>query len=168
MLTLAATYNTANCGTSGERMAVSPDGRYLATEEVQIYSIAANGTLTAALSQPYTFTWGAGIQIPTVDLTWDSSGSYLVAATYLNMGGGFSLGGVAVLQFSGNAVTETAPPTGLAVVRLQRTGSFVYAMGACGKICLANIFGYDLQNGQLTPLPGSPYAYGNGGDMVIY
>jgi hypothetical protein len=28
--------------------------------------------------------------------------------------------------------------------------------------------GFDFQNGQLIPLSGSPFPYGNGGDMVIY
>jgi hypothetical protein len=56
--------------------------------------------------------------------------------------------------------------------RIQRTGTFVYAMGLCSRCSLfglpTSIYGYDFQNGQLIALPGSPYPYGNKGDMVIY
>ena len=31
----------------------------------------------------------------------------------------------------------------------------------------SGILGFDFQNGQLIPLAGSPYPYGNGGDRVI-
>jgi hypothetical protein len=42
-------------------------------------------------------------------------------------------------------------------------------MELCQRLCLATgIDGYDFQNVQLTPVSGSPYQYGNEGDMVIY
>ena len=52
MLTPAAAYSGAGCGLVA--MAVSSDGKYLATNEVQIYNIAGDGTLTAVLPQPFT------------------------------------------------------------------------------------------------------------------
>ncbi len=108
-LTLAATYSGVFCvlAVNGP-MAVSPDGKYLATGEVQIYSIASDGTLTAVLSQPFTVTLNGGL-IPISDLTWDQSSSFLLVSTAaIN----FVEGGVAVLSFSGSALTETVPPTG--------------------------------------------------------
>ncbi len=149
-------------------LTVSPDGMYLADSEVQIYRIASDGTLTAVLPQPFTFTQD-GKTLSVSDLAWDSSGSYLLVATYYLFPSQV-LGGTAVLQFSGSDLTETAPPTGEPEGRLQQTGSFVYGMVLCSATCPGgtNIDGYDFQNGQLTPLPGSPYGYGNGGDMVIY
>jgi len=47
----------------------------------------------------------------------------------------------------------------------------VYTLLGCDHLaCIGpyGILGFDLQNGQLIPLPGSPYPYGNGVDMVIY
>jgi Putative Ig domain len=149
-------------------LTVSPDGRYLATGEVQVYSIASDGTLTAVLPQLFTVTLAGGGPVTVNDLTWDSSGAYLVAAT-ANDDPLVPLGGVAVLQFSGSTLTESVFPTGGPVGRLQWAGSSVYAMGLCPHTCPATgILGLDFNNGQLTPLPGSPYPYGNGGDMVIY
>lgn len=167
MLTATATYSGLACSVAGA-MAVSPDGRYLATNEVQIYSIASNGALTSVLSQPFTVT-GGGVNLTVNDITWDSSGSFLLAGTWA----GYNpfVGGVAVLGFSGSALTETVPPSGGAVMRLQQTGSFVYGMTQCdGGHCSGSqaIVGYDSRNGLLTALPGSPYLYGNGGDMVVY
>ncbi len=144
-------------------MAVSPDGKYLATTEVQAYSIMGDGVLTPVLSEPFIFVENQQALIVT-DLTWDSSGSYLIAST-TNVSQQF--GGIAVLSFSGTSLTEIVGPTGSPVERLQLTGSFVYGMAKCGGYC-PYVEGYDLQNGQLTPLPGSPYPYGNNGDMVIY
>lgn len=161
-LTLLATYALAanDCVTA---MAVSPDGKYLATTEVQAYSITGDGILTAVLPQPFIFVENQQALIVT-DLTWDSSGSYLIAST-TNVSEQF--GGIAVLSFSGTSLTEIVGPTGSPVDRLQLTGSFVYGMTKCGGYC-PYIEGYNFQNGQLTPLPGSPYPYGNNGDMVIY
>ena len=168
-LTLAATYSGVFCvlAVNGP-MAVSPDGKYLATGEVQIYSIASDGTLTAVLSQPFTVTLNGGL-IPISDLTWDQSSSFLLVSTAaIN----FVEGGVAVLSFSGSTLTETVPPTGGPLGRIQRTGSLVYSMGLCplfvGCSGPSGILGFNFQNGQLTPLPGSPYPYGNQLDMVIY
>ena len=165
-LILVATYPLAasDCAAA---MAVSPDGKYLATSEVQIYSIASNGALTAVLPQPFTFTQ-EGVTLNVLDLLWDASGTYLIASP-VHEDPISPLGGIAVLSFSGSAVTEIIPPMGQLVGRLQRTGSFVYAMGLCQRLCPASaIDGYDFQNAQLTPVPGSPYQYGNQGDMVIY
>ena len=59
---------------------------------------------------------------------------------------------------------------GQPVGRLQRIGSYVYGMGVCPRSCQPppGIFGYQLQNGQLTSLPGSPYTNYSAPDMVIY
>ncbi len=160
MLTSTATYNGPGCTVAGA-MSVSPDGRYLATNEIQIYSIASDGTLTPILPQPVTLTY-QGNTLSVSDLAWDSSGSFLLAAAE-GTGVSFSYGGVAVLTFDGSTLIVTVPPTGGAVVRLQSAGSFEYALQSSPLI-----LGYDFQNGQLTPLPGSPYLYGNGCDMVIY
>jgi hypothetical protein len=164
-LTPAATYVLPPNICAGV-LTVSPNGRYLADSEVQIYNIASDGTLTPVLSQPFTVTFG-GSPIQVFDLAWDSSGSYLFVAT----GAPLLEGGLGVLSFSGSTLTETVPQTGGPVGRIQQTGSFVYALGVCINLCEGGpygVLGLDFQNGQLTPLPGSPYQYGNGGDMVIY
>lgn len=147
-------------------LAVSADGKYLASDEVQVYSIAVNGTLTPVLASPFKVTFdGRDILL---SLSWDASGSYLIVAGWTALGIFDIDGGIGVLSFSGTALTQTVPLTGGAMAQVQRTGSFVYAMpesytcGACG-----NILGFNFQNGQLTPLPGSPYANG-AGTMVIY
>jgi Putative Ig domain len=164
-LAVVSTYTAASCVGA---MAVSPDGKYLATSEMQIYSIGSSGALSAVLSQPFTITQ-YGNTLTVLDLTWDSSGSYLVVATSALQ----IFGGVAVAQFSGSALTETVPPTGFRVGRLQWAGSSIYSMGlgVCINLCQAGpygVLGFDFQNGQLIPLHGSPYQYGDGGDMVVY
>ncbi len=148
---------------------MSADGRYLASDEVQVYSIAANGTLSPVLPSPIMVTL-EGYDIPINSLLWDASGSYLIvggwgATSFLHI----FVGGVGVLSFSGTALTETVPPVGGPVMQIQATGSFVYAM-PWSYVCTCGggpIQGYNLQNGQLVPLPGSPYsnAYGT---MAIY
>jgi hypothetical protein len=150
-------------------LAVSADGKYLASDEVQVYNIAVNGTLTPVLASPFTVTLdGNSIRIPATSLSWDASGSYLIVAGWAALGVFNIDGGVGVLSFSGTDLTQTAPLTGGAMAQVQRTGSFVYAMpesytcGACG-----NILGFSFQNGQLTPLPGSPYSNASG-TMAIY
>ena len=163
-LTSVATYALPNSCAGG--LTVSADGKYLATEEVQIYKIASDGTLTPVLPQPFTVTFAGGpIQI--FDLAWDPSGSYLLVAT----GAPLFEGGLGVLSFSGSTLTETVQPTGGPVGRIQQTGSFVYGLAVCINLCEGGpygVLGFNFQNGQLTPIPGSPYPYGNGGDMVIY
>ena len=164
-LTLAATYALPP-NTGAGLLTVSADGKYLADSEVQIYSIASDGTLTPVLSQPFTVTFG-GSPIQIYDLAWDPSGSYLFVAT----GAPLFEGGLGVLSFSGSTLTETVPQTGGPVGRIQQTGSFVYGLAVCIDLCDGGpygVLGFDFQNGQLTPLPGSPYQYGNDGDMVIY
>lgn len=168
-------------GTCDITLTVSPDGRYLADAEyvataqldgfVQVYSIAGDGTLTAVLSQPFpVLLTPQGVSVPVNDMAWDQSGSFLLLATGLLP----SPGGMAVLSFSGSALTETVyPPGQYAALYIQRTGSWVYAMGPCwGTFChlASGISGFDFQSGQLTPLPGSPYVYGLGpmGPMIIY
>ncbi|MFI5117628.1 MAG: putative Ig domain-containing protein [Terriglobales bacterium] len=167
-------------GTCDLALTASQDGLYLAdaeylataplTQFVQVYSIASDGTLTAVLSQPFTvLLTPQGGSVPVNDMTWDQSGSYLLLAT----GAPLYSGGVAVLSFSGSALTETIYPTGQVAVYIQRTGSWVYAMGPCwGTFChlASGISGFDFQSGQLTPLPGSPYVYGLRpvGPMIIY
>ena len=158
-------------------MAVSPDGRYLATGEsdssgevgIQVYSISPSGTLTAVLSQPFQVTIGHGALVVSVhDLTWDASNTYLLVATGDRRGGGELVGGLAVLNFSGSALTETVEPSEGPMLNVVRTNSFVYAMeGYCfGSCSYGPIVGYSFGNGQLTPLPGSPYSAA--GQMVIY
>lgn len=150
-------------------LTVSADGRFLATTEVQIYSISSNGSLTPVLPQPFTVVYSDGLPVGTTDLVWDTTGSYLAVATY---GAGVPpVGGIGVLNFSGSALTQTMPPNGGPLYRLTRTGSFIYGMGCtyanvnCGYA--TPLSGYLFQNGQLTPLPGSPYA-GTYPDLVIY
>jgi len=173
-LTAASTYTLpAGCGGI---LAASPDGRYLASSlngfEVQVFSIAGDGTLTQILSQPFQVLLlpsdppgDIGID----DMVWDASSSYLLLAA-AQLIRPFSAG-VAVLTFSGSSLTETVYPTGGIAGRIQTAGSFIYSMGRC-PACLggpgAPIVGFDFQNGQLVPLPGSPYPYGGGVEMVIY
>lgn len=165
MLTPAAAYSASSCKVAGA-LAVSPDGKYLATPEVQIYSIAGDGTLTPVLPQPLRVFLSNGTIASVNDLAWETD-AFLLAATESNDG---YFGGVAVLSFSGSALTETVFPNGLAPIgRLQVIGSFVYAMELCsGRCTLTAIRGYDFQNGQLTAVPGSPFPYGNAADMVVY
>ncbi|MGO9306032.1 MAG: putative Ig domain-containing protein, partial [Candidatus Korobacteraceae bacterium] len=169
LLTSAATYNLP-ANACPEATMVSPDGKYLVEWEfnpavVQVFSVAADGTLTPA-SQRFTIMQNAPQPADLYDMVWDSSGSYLIGALELQgtMGGG----GLAVLSFSGSALSQSAPPSEMAAVRIVRDGSYLYldycVAGECGGLA-----GYDFQNGQLTPLPGSPYPYGSdAGDFVIY
>ena len=147
-------------------LAVSADGKHLATPEVQVYSIAVNGSLTPVLSEPFTVKMN-GNPIPVTDLTWDASGLYVLAGTSTGVAG--LAGGIAVLAFSGNSLTESVQPMDGGVIRLLRTGSFVYALPECGLegTCLG-VSGFSFQNGQLSSVPGSPYAFGNSGIMVVY
>ena len=178
MLTTSALYGTSGCVGV---MAVSPDGKYLATGdggEAQVYSIASDGTLTAVLSQPFAVVLDSqGDPTSVADMTWDQSTAFLLVSTAgtLNNAPPILYGGVAVLSFSGNTLTETVYPTGSQGVgtgRILRVGSRFYAMKECARVtfCIApyGIVGLDFQNGQLIPLPGSPYPYGNGSDIVIY
>ncbi len=167
-------------GTCDLALTISPDGLYLADAEqlstlpneglVQVYSIASDGTLAAVLPQPFPVLYTpTGGSIPVADMTWDQSSTFLLVATNAGLSGG----GTAVLSFSGSALTETVYPTGNAGLQILRTGSWVYAMGPCwGTFChlATGITGFDFHNGQLTPLPGSPYVYGVRpmGSMVIY
>jgi hypothetical protein len=171
-LSLVSTYPLASCPYA-RALAVSPDGRYLASGEIQIYSIANDGTLSPVLPQPFTFIVD-GNTLLTSDLTWDSSGSYLLAsANYCPPPGRMCGGGIGVLQFSGSSLTQTTSPGlgGSGIGRVRRTGSLVYGMGLCALPgdCFSSLYGYDLLNGQLTAVPGSPYtSYGNADDMIIY
>jgi hypothetical protein len=167
-------------------LTVSPDGRYLATgndQQVQVYSIASDGTLTAILPQPFLVSLIQNINsgIPVADMKWDQSSAFLLVSTAGTFAfvPGRLFGGLAVLSFSGNALTETTyPGTGVGTGRILRVGSRVYAMNGCyhppcsaplpGVYSPYGIVGFDFQNGQLVPLPGSPDPYGNGGDIVIY
>lgn len=175
-LTSAATYTLPrfSCALG---LTVSPDGRYLAYWDnqgngaMQVFSVASNGTLTPA-TPPFTVTYDPqGDPVGVSDMTWDWSGSFLLPATSYVYGLGNFRGGVAVLSFSGSSLTETVYPMGAAVMNIRRAGSFVYAHEVCrGGVCPA-VDGFDFQNGQLTPLPGSPWT-SNGisrsGVMVIY
>jgi Putative Ig domain len=161
-------------------LTVSPDARYLAASVaavmVQIYSMSSDGTLTAVLPQPFAVTADSqGDPASVADMTWDQSSSFLlVSAIGPHVVFQVNSGGVAVLSFVGNTLTETVYPTGsqgIATGRILRVGPRVYAVVECHSLgCIGpfGIVGFDFQNGQLIPLSGSPYQYGNGGDMVIY
>ena len=170
LLTSAASFvaSADKCTVVNGGMAVSADGRYLATSEVQIYSIASDGTLTPVLPQAFTVTENQA-PLTVNDVVWDPSGSDVAVSTQYSTG---VLGGVAVLAFSGNALTQTVTPSEGPIGRLQQSGLFVYGMGLCANPARCSlptgIYGYSFQNGQFTALPGSPYLYGNTGDMVIY
>jgi len=169
LLTQAATY-TLPSDACPEGVMVSPDGRYLAEWEfgpaiVQVFSIGSDGTLTSA-SQRLTIMQGMGVQPANLfDMVWDNSGSYLIGA--LNLRSIFGGGGLAVLQFSGSSLTQVGSNlVGVPADRIVRDNSYLYleycASGPCGGLT-----GYDFQNGQLTPLPGSPYPFG-AREFVIY
>jgi hypothetical protein len=176
-LTATATYNLAN--TCVFPMAVSSDGKYLATANyaggppggVEVYSIASDGTLTSVLPQPFTVTLGPGATefAAVTDMIWDPSSAFLAVAV---IGTQHTYdGGVGVLSFSGSSLSQTLDPTGGGTLLIQRAGSLIYGMQACHQVGCAGpfgILGFDFQNGQLIPLPGSPFPYGNGSDMVIY
>ncbi len=141
-------------------VAVSPDGKYLATGEsdssgevgIQIYSISPSGMLTAVLSQPFQVTIFNGALAVTVhDVSWDASSTYLLAATGDRRGGGILVGGLAVLSFFGSALTETTEPSEGPMQNVVRTASFVYALKGCFGVCSPGpIVGYSFENGQLT------------------
>ncbi len=165
-------------GSCAQVLTVSPDGRYLAAVLpatplgnylVQVYSIGSDGTLTAVLPQPFTvLITPSGSPVTVNDITWDQSGSFLLLATGTSSMGA---GGTAVLSFSGSALTEIVYPTGINVVYVQRAGSLVYASGNCvGLQCLGSlgVAGFNFENGELVPLPGSPYPYGLRSYIVIY
>jgi hypothetical protein len=169
-LTPAAVYVIPGGSCAEDVLTTSPDGKYLATKEVQVYRVASDGSLTPVLPQPFTVTLDPqGGSLFVLDMTWDQSSSFLLAATTAQ--DNFT-GGVAVLRFSGSALTETIYPTGSALFRIRRTGSFVYSTVQCPHLLCggpAGIVGFNFQNGQLISLPGSPYPYGQEfSDMVIY
>jgi hypothetical protein len=174
-LTQVGSASTSSCGLGvaigGAPMAVSPDGKYLANIEgagIQIYSISPSGTLTALLSQPFQVTANSGETVVQVwGMVWDASSTYLLPATANEPNKGFFPGGIAVLSFSGSALTESVEPNGVPVQQVVRTNSFLYGLGFCMDACAPGpIYGYRFENGQLTPLPNSPYSYF--GQMVIY
>jgi hypothetical protein len=170
MLTLLATYNLpANSCLLG--VMVSPTGGYLVGWQgsgvVQVFSIASGGSLTPA-TQPFTIMKDPKDPLAALfDVAWDSSGAYLVAA--LNETGTFPGGGLALLNFSGSSLSQNAYPTGQGSERVVRNGAFFYA-GACAGAACTSLQGFDLQNGQLNPLPGSPWPsiFANSSDFVIY
>jgi hypothetical protein len=78
-----------------------------------------------------------------------------------------NFGGLAVLSFSGSALTQMGDPTGGPMQQVVRSNSFVYVENGCPYLCGDGpISGYSFENGQVTTLPGSPYFYF--GQMVIY
>jgi len=168
-LTQVGSVTSDSCVTANQ---VSPDGKYLAVSGqngIQIYSISASGTLTALLSPPVPVTACQGAyQARVSSLFWDDSSTYLLGATGIRGGGGILIGGLAVLRFAGSTLTETTEPCQDPLQSAVRSGSFIYAMdGYCFDNCIYGpIEGYSFENGQLTPLPKSPYSYG--GTMVIY
>jgi WD40 repeat protein len=173
MLTPATVYVIPGNFCAENGLLTSPDGKYLATGvlsgEVQVYRIASDGSLTPVLLQPFTVTLDPqGDFVSLHDMTWDQSSSFLLVATGLTDN---SQGGVAVLSFTGSALTETVYPTGPAQGSIRRTGSFVYSTPLFPNLppVPAGILGFNYQNGQLIPLPNSPYPYGQpNSDMVIY
>jgi putative Ig domain-containing protein len=168
-LSLQSTYTfAAGCANT---FAVSPDGRYLAVSigPIQVLGIGSDGTLRPATPPLNIYRDPQNDPVIVNDLTWDSSGSYLLLATSSINDFGTGPGGVAVVAFSGTALTESAFPVGDAVENIRRSGSFVYAHVTCDVYC-ALIDGFNFENGQLTPLVGSPFRGGNigSGDFVIY
>ncbi len=164
-LTQLGTTTLSNCVST---ITVSADGKYVATTEVQIYSIGSAGTLTPVLSAPFTVTLDNHV-LAVYDLTWDASGSYLLVAASYTPGPHVHVGGVGVLSFSGGALTETVPPTGDPAIKLAKKGSFVYSMPFCDlENCSGTLIqGFDFHNGQLASLPGSPYT-SPWGQMMFY
>jgi Putative Ig domain len=151
-------------------LAVSADGKFLATPEVQIYNIASDGTLTPVLAQAFTVLYSDQMPVKVGDVLWDSTGSYLVVATD-GARTGYTVGGMAVLTFAGDALTESVQPLGPPIYRLQQVKSFIYGVATCpgGIGCTTSgVQGYLFQNGQLTSLPGSPYGHGTYPDMAVY
>lgn len=167
-LTPTSTYTVpGNCypNTVTAAMTVSPDGRYLADSEIQVFTIAADGTLTPILSTPYVFTQN-GVPLNDGDIAWDASGSYLFAATfYPNRLG--DMGGFAVLGFNGTSLNLVSPLDGNPSQRIQQKPPYIYAMGFTSMIYPSvPIYIYEFSNGQLTSLGNADY--GNQGDMAIY
>jgi len=171
-LTTAATYAlpTGSCASS---ISVSVDGRYLAEGELstsvaQVFNIGSDGTLTPA-SQRLVVTFDQqGTATQVADLTWDQSGTFLLAAT-ISGEPDLYYGGMAVLTFSGGTLSETVYPAGMpgSLESVVRDGSFVYSKPECEHDCYG-IIGFTFQNGQLTLIPGSPWQYNSDSYTGIY
>jgi len=194
-LTQTAAY-ALPAATCASNLTISPDGKYLADVEtlnmwpgglyMQVYGVASDGTMAPALNQPFPvpmpgFPWAGTVR----DMIWDESSTYLlpIIATSPSIGTGFDVGGVAALNFSGSTLTETSPPSGGGGLLVQRTGSFVYTNIKCTPRtffcpscwvgpdpCLTPLGpnGFSLVNGQLQPLPNSPFPYSFGTPTAIY
>jgi hypothetical protein len=178
--------------TCASHLAVSPDGKYLADVEedlsgvppvlhIQVYRVASDGTITPALNQPLPlsmlgFPWPGTVR----DMIWDESSSYLLPmiGAPSSAGTGLDVGGIAALNFSGTTLTETSPPIGGGGFLVQRTGSFVYGNITCTHHtpfvppdpCLTPLGpnGFNISNGQLQPVPGSPFPYSFSAPTAIY
>lgn len=131
---------------------------------MQIYSINSDKSISPVLSAPFTPTYGphnpgGGDPLDENEITWDNSGSYLLVSS--DSGG--LLGGIGVLQLSGNSVAQTFHPAeNFGVYMYPRTiGSFVYGVQRFAQPQYHGWVGYLLQGGGLGAVPGSPFGGGN-------
>jgi len=158
-LTLASTYNLP-AGSCAAALSISPDGTYLAegellTSVVQVFSIASDGSLTPA-SQRLVVNFNLqGTPVYVSDLTWGPPGTELILATN-STEPNLMYGGMAVLSYSVYLVEEVYPLGG-SIETLASDGSFYYSQSECQRTTCGGVVGFDFQDGQLSPLPGSPY-----------
>lgn len=135
--------------------AVSPDGKYLATGEVQVYQIESDGSLSPILPTPFIPTFGSpylGQSICSSGITWDVTGSYVLVAADCGWAGG-----LAVMNFAGGGLTQTYFPSesfGFDIFP-QPLRNFFYG-AALTNSQLNGMAGYQLENGALLPIFAAP------------
>jgi DNA-binding beta-propeller fold protein YncE len=158
ILTTGPTQQLSECPGS---LAVSPDGKYLATTEIQIYQIAGDGSLSSILPSPFTAAFGnpySGQPICPFGTIWDTTGNYLLVGA--NCSSYFGPGGIAVMSFAGGSLTQTYYPSESFGFDLypQQLRSFVYGYATTNRPDFQGTEGYELQNGSLVrlfpPTPG--------------
>jgi hypothetical protein len=135
--------------------AISPDGKYLATNEVQVYQIESDGSLSPILPTPFIPTFGGpylGQSICPSGITWDVTGSYLLVGADC-----FYTGGLAVMSFVGGSLTQTYFPSESFGFRLfpQPFGNFFYGV-AFTNDQFSGMAGYQLESGAVLPLFPAP------------
>jgi hypothetical protein len=139
-----------------QHIAISPDGKTLATTfngvgsttaaSLGIYAINADGTLSVAAGSPYP------AAAPGNDIAFDASGKYLVVS---------GANGISVYQFTAGAtpILMSGSPVGGAAMdplMFNRTGNLLFAASAATQ----NLYIFAFNAGVLTAAPGSPHSLG--------
>jgi 6-phosphogluconolactonase (cycloisomerase 2 family) len=152
-------------------VAVDPTGKFAyvaGTSNVSAYSIGSNGTLTPVPGSPF-----AAGSIPS-SVAVDPTGKFAYVANL----GGFVPGTVSAYSIGSNGILTPVPGSPFAAgsfsksVAVDPTGKFAYlaSFGLAspgGFFVPSTVWAYSIgSNGTLTPVPGSPFATGNGATSV--